>query len=518
MNTDLGPFRSNEGASQNRLFADWRLSLTDPNIDWTSEWMDLAVRADDLVRNDATMAALLHAKLAVTHGNTYLRHRSLYSEDGDNETSQSESDMRRLIDDEIEQSSRGTQLDATGMMVRRELEEALDRWATVRGEGWGVRKFITGRPGARISTCWLLVSPDRISNPPGETNGPALFEGIALDANGCRVGIWVGPPRCGIIGRSSDPKDWTYVSWFAEDGSRNIIHRIGLRLPGALRGISCYAPNMALAKQTKGVVDAYVVAKRVQACHPIFISCDDPIAAAKADRNGAVYGPNTTLEPGKVYYVGRDTVVNFSTWQFNGADMRAFLDTLYRNMFAAWGLPICVVLGQMSSGSNQAARSDWMQFYRQGARWQDEHIEQASTVFDESIIREAVAAGRIPAPKDGDWSRLMQGRYVRPPRSMPDPYKEAQAAAAWMDLGRDLTDIYAEFCGREFRDSIMQRHEDNEFLEAQGVQIVTSAKTQAMPGEPIAPVDPNAPADPNNPSPDDTETQENEPVSNNTDE
>ncbi len=469
---------SYSAAALSRLHADWRIDITDPQLDWTTEATQLAARAEDLIRNDPVICALLDAKISGTHGNTGLKFKSLYAEDGENETSDAEQAMRRAIDDEIELCSDGRQIDANGLMVRAEFEEAIDRLATSKGECFAVRKFIPGRVNARLATCWLIIQPYRISNPPGQVNGPNLYEGIKLDDNGAPLGIHIAPAMRGTaLTNSLDPSGWTYVQWYdPETGAPNVIHRIGIRPPGGYRGITNFAPLMARAKQVRGVVEAYVVAKRIQACHPLFIRADDPVQAAKADRNGAVWGNNTTFEPGKVYYIGRDAEIATPNWSFNGADMQSFLHGLYTDMFSAWGLPICVVLGQMSSGSNQAARSDWMQYYRTCTRWQDDHIEQVSRIIDESIVREGVARGRIPN-SSAPWTRYMRGRYVRPPKNMPDPLKEAQAIEAWAAVGRDLTSLYAD-AGLDFRESIMQRAEDDELMKAQGVPLSLATNPQ----------------------------------------
>lgn len=484
MTTNLSQPYSFQGASYSRLHGDWRITITDPNIDWSTEWRELAARADDLIRNDSVMHAMLRAKISGTHGNRGLRFRSLYGEDAENDTSTDESGMRREIDDLIHRVSHDHTLDATGMMSRQMLEECLDVTATVKGDAWAVRKYIPNRPRAQLATCWMTVQPYRITNPPGLMNSDTLYEGITMDANGRPDGIWIAPAQRGQLVARAEIKDYTYVPWYSDDGQTNIIHRVGLRPPGAYRGVTMFAPLMSMAKQTKGVIEAYVVAKRIQACHPIFIACDDPTEAAKADRNGAVWGPNTTVEPGKIYYVGRDAQVNFPSWAFNGEDMKDFLDTLYRNQMAAWELPICVVLGQMSSGSNQAARSDWMQYYRTCQRWQDEHINQCTRIIDESIIREGVARGWLPEPENGDYTNYLRGRHVRPPKSMPDPLKEVQAIKGWADLGRSMTGAFAE-AGLDLRDEIMQRAEDNKLYEAQGVDLTTdqTGESTSEPGK-----------------------------------
>lgn len=466
-NTTYNQQNSHQGAWRDRLQGRWRIWEYDPNDDWIFDAVALGNRAADLVRNDPVMSALMVSKLIGTHGSEGLKFRSLYQEDASQETSPAEAVIRGELEDEIRQSSCGTQLDASGIMTRRELEEALDENATVYGECWAIRQFIPNRVGARIATCWRLIRHDRVCNPPNRVDGDNLYQGIELDDNGAPVAVWFGPPRrFGIVYHI---EDFTRVPWYGPDGARNVIHRIGKRVPGAYRGISMFSSNIFMAKQTKGLLDAQVVAKRIQACHPIFIECDDPKAAAAADKNGAVWGPNTTMEPGKVYYVGHGNAVHFSSWQFQGADMKAFLDTLYRNQFSAWGMPIDVVLAQLGNTNMAASRSAWLQYYRQCTRWQDDHREQVSKIIDESIIREAVARGRIKTPLT-DWNRIMIGRYVRPPRSMPDPLKEAMAVKEWASLGRDLTGLFAE-SGVDFRESIMERAMNDKFLEAQGVTI-----------------------------------------------
>jgi capsid protein len=467
------------GAGLNRTTADWLIWENDPNIDWMGDAWILRARAWDLFRNDPVMAALHTSKLVGTHGSKGLAHRSLYSADGSDETTPAESDLRRKIDNVIKRYNRGFQVDAGGQLSRVAFEKALDSLATVAGEGFAIRAWIPGRPRSEFATCWKIIRPERVCNPPGMQDNTRLFQGIALDVNGAPEGLWVAPPR--RLGQTINPKDWVLVPWHGPDGTPNVIHRTGLRVPGMYRAVTMYAPNMLLAKQIKGCIDAYVVAKRIQACYPIFITCRDPVGAAEADQNGVVYGPNTAIEPGKVYYLAEGLSVNIPSWTFNGADMRQYIDTLYRNQFASWGLPIDVVLAQLGETNMAASRSAWQQYYRQCEIWQDEHIEQVSSIIDECAKREAVARGELPADvltPDG-----LACRYVRPPRSMPDPLKEAQAVALWTTLKRDRTGLWAE-SGVDFDESIMQRAEDDKFMKAQGVDEAPAATDPAT-GKPI---------------------------------
>jgi len=455
-----------EGAAHGRLAGGWSTSPTTANEDWMNESVELWARAASLEKNDASIAALINAMIVGTHGSEGLKHRSLVESPDDEEGADpqnKEVDLRDQIEDLIEEASCSTALDAGGQLHRRELDESLDRMARVAGESFAVYSWIQGRAHAAVSGCWRIVRRDRVYNPPGEIDGPRLYQGVTLDRNGCPDGIWIGPPQRAVFWASKDQKkDWTWAPWYNENGMQTVLHRVGLREPGAIRGTSVLSRNIALAKQTKGCLDAYVVAKRVQACHPIFIRCSDPVAAAKKDRNGALWGPNTTLEPGKTYYLGEDGEVSFPSWSFQGADLREFLDTLYRNQYAVHGLPIDVVLCQLGETNMAASRSAWQQYYRACDRWQTDHINQVSRPIDTAIVAEAIATGRLVLPVGMTLQQAMKGRYIRPPRSMPDPLKEAAAVEKWATLGRDLTGLWAE-SGVDFRESTLQRAEDDKW-------------------------------------------------------
>jgi capsid protein len=294
-------------------------------------------------------------------------------------------------------------------------------------------------------------------------------------------GVWVAPTDRATRG---DIRAYTYVPRYDAAGLPAVIHRVGSRSPGTMRGVSEVAPLLPLARQVKGLIEAYVVGKRIQSCHPIFVVCEDPVAAAKSDRNGAVWGPNTVLEPGKTYYLAPGSDVKFPSFSFQGADLREFLDTLYRNQFAAVGYPVDVVLAQLTQTNMAASRSAWLQLYRQSERRQDAHIAQVCKPMDLVIIAEAVARGEIVIPAGMDLSDLAEGQYIRPVRSMPDPLKEAQAVAAWVELGRDKTSLWAESAGSDYRDSVVQRAEDDLWLaEFQKQPVPMEEPDEVPPGE-----------------------------------
>jgi capsid protein len=470
-----------EGASINRLTGSSWSYATEPTDDWLFNARELGNRAASLVRNDPVMAALLSSRIVGTFGNRGLVFRSLYQVDESPETTEAERKVRDQVNSWLKRCSQRAWIDAACTMTRLEFESALDGEAAIRGEAFAIRQYRPDRIGTPVGTCWQMIRTDRVSNPPGITDGKNYFQGIELDDFGAPMAIWIAPPRrAQKYQNAATAAEFIRVPWYADDGTLNVIHRVGSRVPGSPRGVSCFAPNVFLAQQIQKAIEAYVVAKRIQACHPIFIESEDPVAAAAADANGAVFGTNTRLEPGKVYYVGHGSGVHFPSWQFQGADMREFLDTLYRNQFAAWGFPVDVVLADLGKTNMAASRSAWTQFYQRCAILQDEAIAQGTSIIDQAWIREGIVRGEIDA--DLDNPHLFDGEYIRPPRPMPDPLKEANAAKAWSEMKRDLSGIFSE-SGIDFDASMKQRAQDERLMEEQGL----AAEEPADEARPAAP-------------------------------
>ncbi len=469
------------GASNHRLLGGAPPYLHEPLHDWSIEWRALAARAESLVANDPFAAAMVAAKIQSTHGPNGLRKRSLACLTDDAQTSVAERTLRRQVEAEIECAS-GRGADAAGVMRRLELERELDWLGTVHGEGYLVRQWKPGRLGIEFGTCWRLVRANLVSNPDtvlGEPQGndDRLYHGWKLDADGAMIGMWVEDRSIDQWGFGD--RHWTYIPLYSPDGSRNIIHRVGWRLPGMLRGVSMFAPMLLLAKQLQGTVEAHVTSKRAQACVPAILGTDDPDELAAAEKSGAKVGPNTQWAPLKTYVTKLGNTVVFPDFKFNGADLKDFLFTGYRLLSASWQMPVEVVLAQMGDSSLASARAGLDQYDRTGQVWQNDHIAECSEAMDENIVREAVAYGRIQ-PGPAGIKGLTAGRYQRPPKYSTDRLKDAQAAKQWIENGRSKTEVFDEY-GFDFESSTEQKARDQEFEALNGIK-----------PEPAA-VDPKAP-------------------------
>lgn len=452
-------------AGNNRLLGSDSTTITEPTYDWTRDWRTIANRALTLVSNDPFASAMVNASLQGEHGATGLKPRSLAYANDDQVTTTDERSLRRQIESGLAAQS-GYAFDASGLLTRKEHDYALSWMARVLGEGFSVRCYKPGRAHAKYGTCWRLVRPERISNPDNDPNTDRLYEGFELDGDGAVVAIHVQVGTTNRWGRIDEPT-WMRVPWYADDGTPNVVHRIGWRLPGMIRGISMFTPLLLLLRQLGGVVESHVIGKRAQACTPVIYYVEDPEKAAedaKANSN-SILGPHTQFNPLQVYFAKLGAAVDFKTTNFQGDDLQKFHAICARVLCASWQLPVEVVLAAMGESSLSSARAGLDQFDRTCQTWQDDHITQVSQPRERAQIAEMIALGEL-TPGSAGIDGLACCRYSRPPKYSTDRKKDAETVDIYVNqLGRSKTAAFAEF-GWNYEDEVEERIRDDEFERA----------------------------------------------------
>jgi capsid protein len=449
-----------QGASRtDPLLQDFQPFVVDPRAEWGQTAQVVGARAAALVDDYPIAAAMVIAKLQGTHGADGMRFRSLYARDDAPDTDAGEEQTRRQIDAYLRAAS--PWVDAGGVLSCREVDWSLDAWATIYGDGYAIRVVQPGRPGAPLATAFRLVHPWRVRNPKNEPNNKRLIDGHAFDEQGRPSGIYIevepeAIPRFAMSLMMPIGGETFFVPWNAPDGTPNVLHRRGLSKPTAVRGISCFAPMILTARLLQGVEVAYVATKRVHASHPLTIEVED-IEKAREQYAGTKIAN---------LLVGRDHKVTFNSHKFEGADFAEFVNAELRNMCASWGLPYELVVGDHSAKSGASSRSLWQQYWQRCAVWQADAIDQVNHRRDRAILAEGMASGALAL--GDDWPLNMRGRYTRPPRIMPDPLKEAQAAQLWIEIGRSRTGVFADV-GMDYVEETMQRHQDDILRDAQDI-------------------------------------------------
>jgi len=237
------------------------------------------------------------------------------------------------------------------------------------------------------------------------------------------------------------------------------------------------------------VTEAHTVAKRLQACLGMIVAVDDPVAAAKADRNGVAWTKDTRIEPGKTYYVKKSTVVTPFDFKYNGADYEAFTNALLAAICAAFGpgIPWQFVLQQLTKGNMASSRAALMQAWRSFRREQVDHEHELRIVI-KNYIAEDLARGRIVLPTGDDLELACRGYFIPPQRLTTDDYREMQGAELKRSVfGVSRSTLAREYGGYDLDDERIQDAEDQASDERAGV---TRPATPTS-GNPTDPADPD---------------------------
>jgi capsid protein len=203
----------------------------------------------------------------------------------------------------------------------------------------------------------------------------------------------------------------------------------------------------------------------------MIVEADDPVAAARADRNGVCWTKNTKIVPGKTYYVKRGTNVRPFEFKFDGADFDIFTTAMLTPATAAFGpgIPFQLALNQLTKSNMASARAALMQAWRSFRREQVDHEHELRIVV-KNYIAEDLARGRITLPTGDDLDAACVGFFVPPQRLSADEYREMQGAQLKKEvLGVSESTLAREYGGYDRDDERAQTAEDNALDERAGL-------------------------------------------------
>jgi capsid protein len=448
-----------EAAHNNRLMGQLPPLISEPNYDYTRDAAKLSARAQQLVANNPFAAALIQCELDNTHGPEGLSPVSLAQFDATAPVSPADHSARETIE-RAHRLWRASAFDATGQLSGKAFDRQLHWLANVCGDAFAIRVWKPGRKNNPFATAWRIIRPERVSNPDGKANSETLYHGLKLNSAGEIIGIYVDVTPDTGLNTYSHKRKHEYIPWYNDDGTVNVVHRHGLRIPGMLRSVSVFAPMLLLAKQLGGTIEAHVTGKRAQACNPVICYVDDPkeAAAAAGASSDSIVGPHTKFNPLQVYYAKFGYNIQFTNTNFNGTDLDAFLRIGFRVLCAVRQLPVEVVLCQMGEASLASARAGMDQVDRTAQGWQCDHIDEAANPVNASFISELNARDLLTSGPTGIAS-LAQFRYRRPPKYSTDRKKDGETITIWIKAGASPTSAFSAF-GWDYEDETDQSIRD----------------------------------------------------------
>lgn len=474
----IGMGRAYEGAASGPLSGDQAHWDIHPQDAYQTDADVLGARSANLVRNNSYARAMLNAVQSGVVGPHGLLFKSLYVGDQIPGVTDEDRAIRRTITRNIAMGMR--HIDVSGMLTFRQWEDSLVFGRAVYGGTFKVR-VAKNRPQARYATAWRCIHPNRICNPDNRPDADNLYRGIQLNADGDPIGIHI---------RSSHPNKmrqgkatWIYVPLLDANGVEQVIWHSARLEPEQIRSPGWFTPIMQLLTHIGKVTEAHVVGTRLKACLGMIVEADDPIAAAKADRNGVAWTKNTKIVPGKTYYIKKGSNVRPFEFKFDGSDFDIFTTAMLTPATAAFGpgIPFQLALHQLTKSNMASARAALMQSWRSFRREQVDHEHELRIVV-KNYIAEDIARGRLVLPTGDDLDAACAGFFVPPQRLSSDEYREMQGAQLKKEvLGVSESTLSREYGGYDHDDERAQTAEDNALDERAGLNRNAETKTQDDP-------------------------------------
>lgn len=457
-------------ASAHPLLQDWTTWVHAQEFTWASEWRTMAARAVDLACNDPFIAALVASLVQGTVGPEGLRGTSLYDPTPDQAgTNDATRLARRALTAILDASWSGRDFDAEGLTSRAEIEAMLAWMAVVWGEGFAIR---VSRPGERSR--WRVVTPDRVANPSGKANGADLRDGFRF-VGGRLAGVYVSRAQIGAGGYVTLDPGADYIPWTAPDGTPNVVYRTGYRLAGMQRAVTRLAPMIVMSRQLHGVLESHVAGKRLQAIQAMIIEAEDSEAFKAAQATGNALDPYSFDVKGPLNLWVKQAgsgEVQFTDTKFNGADLKDYLIICYKVQSAAVVVPVDVVLCQLTDASLSSARAGLDQYDRTCQGEQARHIAQATGVFDQVEISDALVLGGgsiAGVPAGAALNRLAVAKHARPPKYSTDRQKDQGTIKLMVENGFSKTTAFATV-GAVWEDEHELSRAEDEFEAVQGLE------------------------------------------------
>ena len=338
-----------------------------------------------------------------------------------------------------------------------------------------------GYGAADYATAFLLVDPDRLSNPYVALDSKFMRGGVEVDEWGAPIAYHV---------RNAEPYDW-YNTLEANrweripredpDGWRRVIHDFDADRAGQHRGVGIFVPVLAHMKMLARYYGVELQQATLAATFGTFVKSPyDP--ALVEDAMGAGGGGLTDAEL-SVYQDLRADFNRESPAMLNGARMPvlfpgesietvasahphanfgAFAHEMLCVFASATGVSVEQVTQDWSKTSYSSARAALMETWKTLQRRRAEFATNTASPCYSLWLREAMEAGELPLPAGAPdfveaaaaYSRC---RWLGPARGWVDPTKEPAGAVLRMESGTSSLEIEAAEQGLDWEEVAHQR-------------------------------------------------------------
>lgn len=368
----------------------------------------------------------------------------------------------------------------------------------------------------KFKTCVQLVDIDRLSNPHGKPDTAYLKGGVMLDELTAPVGYYVrnGHPSEVGVDAAARSMVWSQVPRESTWGRPIMLHSFLAERPGQTRGISDFTTVIRTMRMEGEFAEADLASAIIQASYALVIKSNADYTKAmeaigvevEVNDNGEVIS-NPQLDLIMQHMQARAAFHNESPIRFGANRIPHLVDGEELQMVAPgnkatnsaeFAKHAVKRYAAGLGGDPIAVSQDYSDVNYSSARmsvasnWRHHEVTRGDLVFDlampivTAFMEEVVHSGAMPLPRgvsEADFydalPALAKGTFLTSGPPMLDPVKERQGQQLGWAMGLDTLEELAAEEGEDWREKVVQKGREIEWMRANGVPI---------PGEPVFPV------------------------------
>jgi len=363
------------------------------------------------------------------------------------------------------------------LTVSQQMRLAL-RHKLIDGDSLVVNYWMPERVGygrADYATAFMVVDPDRLSNPFQMVDSKYMRGGVEIDEHGVPIAYHIRKAHQNDWYNSVESMDWERVAREDEDGWNRVIHDFEHDRAGQNRGVGVFTPVLARFKMLARYYGVELQAATIAATFGTYVTSPyDPAQVAEAldntDELSAYQGMRAdwheerpamlsgaripTLAPGEsITSVG-------AAHPHNG--FGEFASEMSRTFAAAAGISAEQITQDWSKTNYSSARAALLESWKTLTRRNTEFKIGTATPMFASWLHEAMDRNDLPLPNGAPDFMEARTAYSRcdwlgVARGWVDPVKEKQGAILGMDGGLSTLKRECAEQGLDYEEVIQQR-------------------------------------------------------------
>jgi lambda family phage portal protein len=333
-----------------------------------------------------------------------------------------------------------------------------------------------GYGGADYATAFLLVDPDRLSNPYQMVDTKALRGGVEIDANGVPIAYHIRCAEQNDWYNAVESMIWERIPREDADGWRRVIHDFDAERAGQHRGIGVFTPVLGHMRMLSKYYGVELQAATVASMFGVYVKSPfDPALLQEAlsgeapelplyqglraewanERPAMLNGVRIpTLAPG-------EEITGVSSDHPHG-NFSAFAHEMLCVFASATGISVEQVTQDWSRTNYSSARAALMETWKTLMRRRHQFTTNTAGPVYGAWLSEAMELGQLPMPKGApDYieaaASYSRAKWLGPARGWVDPTKEPAGAVLRMEAGTSSLEQEAAEQGVDWEEVAQQR-------------------------------------------------------------